>query len=77
MPGRRDDFDHQQVRGGLGLRQDVADVARVAAFAALEALHRSRLDQPRRRAAPQPGALATPISAAVCATMRAVSPGGR
>ena len=66
MAGRRDHLDDQQRLGGLVLRQDVADVARVRALPAHRAPHRRRLDQPRRHAL-RAGAVHSAISASVCA----------
>ena len=49
MTAGRANFDDEQMRGGLGLRQDVADEALIQPRPACEALHRRRLDQPRRQ----------------------------
>jgi hypothetical protein len=47
MSRRRTDFDDQQVRGRwIVMRQDVADIARVAALAPYAAAHRIAVDQP-------------------------------
>ena len=49
MAGRREHFDHQQMLcSRVVVRQDVADIARVAARAAYAAPHAGRINHPQR-----------------------------